>query len=177
MMRQFALFGFAAVTGLMFTGCGEDYGYYDDRPGYYASDGGYGDDADFYYVSSRPYSRVYGELYLRDGSYYYSRGGRYVVYDRPTHVYRNTNYHVVNRDVNVHNVRYNDQRVVRNYDRSDYNRAHYNTTRNNSAYQYQQRHVATPAQQVSVSNTGRHGTNVKVVETKKEKKQKKHGGS
>jgi hypothetical protein len=72
------------------------------------------------------------------------------------------------------NVRYNDQRVVRNYDRSDYNRAHYNTTRNHSAYQ--QRHVGTPSQQVTVSNAGRHGTNVKVVE-KKEKKGKKHQGN
>jgi hypothetical protein len=181
-MRKLALFGLAAVTGLMFSGCADEYGYYDDRPGYYSSS--YDDDnVDFYYVSSHPYSRLYGELYLRDGRYYYSRGGRYVVYDRPTRVYRNTNYRVVNRDVNVRNVRYNNERIVRdNRSRRDSDRADFNRTRSNrtnvnvdrdrsgSRGYYQQRRSGATATQVNVSNAGHRGTHVNVVEKKKEKK-------
>ncbi len=36
---------------------------------------------------------------MRDNRYYYSRGGSYVVYDRPTRVSRDTR--VVHREVNV----------------------------------------------------------------------------
>jgi hypothetical protein len=179
-MRTFALLSLAAVTGLMFIGCDGEYGYYDDRPGYYSS--GYDDDVDFYYVSSHPYSRVYGQLYLRDGRYYYSRGGRYVVYDRPTRVYRNTNYRVVNRDVNVRNVRYNNERIVRDnrtrrdVDRSDYNRNirandHRGGSRNSYQQQQPQQQRRTGrATQVSVSNAGHRGTHGDAVEKKKDKK-------
>jgi hypothetical protein len=179
-MRKIVLFALAAGTGLMFAGCAEDeYGYYDDRPGYYASD--YDNDVDFYYVSSRPYSRSYGPLYLRDGHYYYSRGGSYVVYDRPTRVYRNTSTRIVNRDVNVRNVRYNNERVIRDnrtrrdYDRSDTNRSTYNRggfdrsdrgARSNYQQTPQRRSEAT---QVRVSNPGRN-TQVNVVEKKNKKK-------
>ena len=78
-MRKLLLLIPLMATGLLMTGC-DEVAYsertvvYDDGPGYYGDD--------FYYVSSRPYSRVYGQLYLRGGRYYYSRGGTYVVYDR-----------------------------------------------------------------------------------------------
>jgi hypothetical protein len=73
------LSGFVAV--LLCSCAEEEYGYY-DRPGYSEAD------VDFYYVSGRPYSRSYGPLYHRSGRYYYSRGGTYVIYDRPTVVLR-----------------------------------------------------------------------------------------
>ncbi|RYD82820.1 MAG: hypothetical protein EOP84_08860 [Verrucomicrobiaceae bacterium] len=57
----------------------------------------YGDSDDFYYVSSRPYSRTYGQLYLRGGRYYYSRGGSYVVYNRTSN-YRGDRSRYVVRD-------------------------------------------------------------------------------
>ena len=186
-MRKLALFALAAGSGLFLAGCADDeYGYHDDRPGYYAGDSD--TDVDFYYSSSRPYSRTYGQLYLRDGGYYYSRGGRYVVYDRPTRVYRNTNYRVVNRDVNVRNVRYNNERIVRDnrsgrdYDRSDYNRSGYRRDydrddrgqrtqyRERSDYrQPQQQQRRNEVTQVRVSNPGR-DTQVNVVEKRKRKK-------
>lgn len=40
------------------------------------------DDDDFGYVERRPHSRLHGRLVLRDGRYYYSRGGRWVIYNR-----------------------------------------------------------------------------------------------
>lgn len=64
---------------LLFSACDEI--YYHDEPAAYR-----GSTVDFYYVSGRPYSRSYGPLYSRQGRYYYSRGGRDVVYDRPTTV-------------------------------------------------------------------------------------------
>jgi hypothetical protein len=71
----------------------ERYGYYDDYHGpYYGAD--YDPGVDFYYVRRRPYSREYGPLRYRDGRYFYSRGGRYVIYDRPTVVHR----HSIRRD-------------------------------------------------------------------------------
>jgi hypothetical protein len=162
-------FSFLSLSsGLLFTGCvDEDYGYYDDRPGYYAAD--YGPDVDFYYVSSRPYSRSYGPLYLRDGRYYYSRGGSYVIYDRPTRVYRSTNYRVVNRDVNVRNVRYNNERVVRNYRTTrDYDRGDRTVRQYDRRTDYRQR-SAQPTQ-LRVSTAPGHRTDVRVVEKKKKKK-------
>jgi len=160
-------------SAVLLVGCAvedDHYSYSDDRPVYYSS--GYNDDVDFYYASSHPYSRSYGPLYLRDGRYYYSRGGSYVVYDRPTHVYRNTNYHVVNRDVNVRNVHYNNEQVVRNY----------NTTRNYDHYgrpahgQYHTAYRTTtnkPAQ-VHVASGNKHYSDVQVVEKKTNKKKKHH---
>lgn len=83
-MRKLLFLLPVAASALFLTGCNE-VSYrertvvYDGRPGYY------GGGADFYYVSSRPYSRSYGQLYLRSGRYYYSRGGTYHLYDRPIH--------------------------------------------------------------------------------------------
>jgi hypothetical protein len=107
-MQKFILLVPAALAGLFLSGCAED-GYdrgyaYNDRPGYYDDSGG---GVDFVFEGDRPYSRSYGPLILRDGQYYYSRGGEYVVYDRPTRV-SNTRY--VNRNVNVRNVTYNNTR-------------------------------------------------------------------
>lgn len=74
---------------LLLSGCiiEDRYGYYDDRPAYHGSRS-----VDFYYTSGRPYSRSYGPLVMRDNRYYYSRGGGYVVYDRPTYAYRGSSY-------------------------------------------------------------------------------------
>jgi hypothetical protein len=167
MDKVIATFLAVGSAGLL-VGCAVEDDYYSssgNRPVYYSD--GYNDDVDFYYVSSRPYSRSYGPLYLRDGRYYYSHGGSYVVYDRPTH-YRNTNYHVVNRDVNVRNVHYNNEQVVR----------HYNTTRNYDHYdrpahgQYHTAYRTTtnhPAQ-VHVASGNKHHSEVQVVEKKKKKK-------
>jgi hypothetical protein len=89
-------------AGLLVSGCDDEpYGYSDDRPGYRSAR-----TVDFYYTSGRPYSRSYGPLYHRDGRYYYSRGGTYVVYDQPTTVYRSGT-RVVHRDVDV---RHRDER-------------------------------------------------------------------
>jgi hypothetical protein len=107
-MQKLLLLVPAALAGLFLSGCAEDSydrGYaYDDRPGYYDDSGG---GVDFVFQGDRPYSRSYGPLFLRDGQYYYSRGGEYVVYDRPTRV-SNTRY--VNRNVNVRNVTYSNTR-------------------------------------------------------------------
>lgn len=82
--------------GLFLGGCSDErYGYDDDRPHYHSAS-----TVDFHYTSGRPYSRSYGPLYQRDGRYYYSRGGSYVAYDRPTTVYRGET-RVVQRDINV----------------------------------------------------------------------------
>lgn len=77
-----------AVAALSFTSCVDDEGYTSvsvDRGGHY---GGGGSDVDFYYEGESPYSRDYGQLYLRSGRYYYSRGGTYYTYNRPTRSYR-----------------------------------------------------------------------------------------
>ena len=107
-MQKLLLLVPAALAGLFLSGCAEDSydrGYaYDDRPGYYDDSGG---GVDFVFEGDRPYSRSYGPLVLRDGQYYYSRGGEYVVYERPTRV-SNTRY--VNRNVNVRNVTYSNTR-------------------------------------------------------------------
>ena len=65
MIHKSLLFCGTAIAAFAFTACDDDYGYHDDRPGYYAD--AYDSDADFYYVESRPYSRSYGPLILRDG--------------------------------------------------------------------------------------------------------------
>lgn len=83
-MRKLLFLLPVAASALFLTGCDEV--SYRERT--VVAGGGpayYGDDADFYYVSSRPYSRSYGQLYLRSGRYYYSRGGTYHVYNRPIH--------------------------------------------------------------------------------------------
>jgi hypothetical protein len=158
----------ALGTGLFFVGCAveeDQYSYSEDRPVYYSD--GYNDDVDFYYVSSRPYSRSYGPLYLRDGRYYYSSGGSYAAYDRPTRVYRNTN--IVNRTTNVRNVRYNNERVVRNQRATrDYNRYDRSAGQVQRRTDYRQR--SPQASQVRVSNSPGHRPDVRVVEKKKKKK-------
>lgn len=85
---------FALACALFTAGCVEEV-YYTDRPrgGYYGGGG-----VDFYYVSTRPYSRLYGPLYYRSGSYYYRRGGRYIIYDRPTRRYERREYRREYRD-------------------------------------------------------------------------------
>ncbi len=94
MASTLRLFSTASVVCLLFTGCIEEFGYYEERPGYHGDTS-----VDFYYSSGRPYSRSYGPLVMRDNRYYYSRGGSYVVYDRPTRGYRDTR--VVRREVSV----------------------------------------------------------------------------
>ena len=85
------------AAGLLLGGCvvDDDDDVYGERRVY-----GRGGEVDFYYTSGRPYSRAYGPLVVRDGRYYYSRGGSYVVYDRPTTVVR-SDARVVHRDVDV----------------------------------------------------------------------------
>lgn len=164
----------ALGTGLFFTGCAvedDQYGYSNDRPVSYSD--GYNDDVDFYYVSSRPYSRSYGPLYLRDGRYFYSSGGSYVGYDRPTRVYRNTDYRVVNRTTNVRNVRYNNQRVVRDQRTSrDYNRSanryHQSGGQVQRSTDYRQR--SPQPSHVRVASSPGQRPDVRVVEKKKKKK-------
>jgi hypothetical protein len=93
---------------LLLSSCHDD----DDYDGHYVSGGVYGGGVDFYYSDVHPYSRAYGPLYLRDGRYYYSRGGGYVLYDRPTYAYSERNRYV-NREVNVSNQKYVNRRVVK----------------------------------------------------------------
>jgi hypothetical protein len=95
----------AAMT--MLTGCESDHVVYSD----------YGDN-DFYYVSGVPYSHSYGTLVVRDGGYYYNRGGRYYRYERH---YGGGGYYA-NRDRQVrevdrvHNVNTRNVTNVRNVD-------------------------------------------------------------
>lgn len=120
MKKNLLILPLVALAGLLLGGCDDEpYGYHDDRPSYRS-----GRTVDFYYTSGRPYSRSYGPLYHRDGRYYYSRGGSYVVYDRPVSVYRE-NTHVIRRDVNVGD-RYD------RYDRRDRDR---DVIRRTSTYQ------------------------------------------
>lgn len=134
-MQKLILLVPAALAALFLSGCAED-GYdrgyaYDDRPGYYDDSGG---SVDFVFEGDRPYSRSYGPLFLRDGQYYYSRGGEYVVYDRPTRI-SNTRY--VNRNVNVRNVTYSNtrQRGVYGTRSRGYNERNVNVR--NDAYAHQ----------------------------------------
>jgi hypothetical protein len=97
MKTLFLLAPCALAATILLTGCEVD--DYDDDVRYRRS-AYHGGSVDFYYTSGRPYSRAYGPLVARDGRYYYSRGGTYVVYDRPTTVYRDDT-RVVRRDVVV----------------------------------------------------------------------------
>jgi hypothetical protein len=102
----------APALGLssLFTACETD------RVVYTSSGPGYDyDDTDFYYQGSAPYSRSYGVLVLRDGGYYYNRGGHYYAYTRHTghrggydHRRSDGNY---NRDRVVTNNAYRNDRV------------------------------------------------------------------
>lgn len=90
-MQKLLLLLPAVAASLFLTSCADDeyYSDYDRRPvyhdGYVADadyyDDGY-DDSDFVYVERRPYSRIYGPLVLRGDRYYYSRGGRLMIYNR-----------------------------------------------------------------------------------------------
>lgn len=120
-MKKLILILPALLAAVLMTSCVEDgYAYHDDGPAYSGSNS-----VDFYYTSGRPYSRSYGPLEYRDDRYYYSRGGRYVTYDRPTYAYRGAGSRVVNRNVNVRNVTYND-RDYATYGRADSDRRYYN---------------------------------------------------
>ncbi len=179
-MHKLILFAPAALAGLFLTGCAED-GYdrgyaYNDRPGYY-DEGNVG--VDFVYEGDRPYSRSYGPLFLRDGNYYYSRGGEYVVYDRPTRAY---NTRVVNREVNVRNVAYNNRTSVvrggggRTYAQRDgnvrsaaySNDGGFHGNRSAGAYGNQSYRSGRQAQ-VRTSDHGRAGMQVQGGEKKKKK--------
>lgn len=137
-LRTLALLAVAGAGSLFFTGCDEVGVAYDDRPAYY---GGGGGDVDIYYVSGRPYSHYYGgPLIVRGGTYYYSRGGNYVVYDRT--VVRNR--YVGGGGYNRHrdydrNAQYENRRTVNNYTVNNYRP---NTVRPSQAA-YQQRTYAT----------------------------------
>ena len=122
-MKKFILLIPALFAGMFLTACDEGrYGHYDDGPGYHGDTS-----VDFHYSSGRPYSRSYGPLVYRDDRYYYSRGGSYVVYDRPTYAY---NDRVVNRDVRNVNVRNVERRNVNvtNVNRTNINRTNVNRT-------------------------------------------------
>jgi hypothetical protein len=177
-MQKFLLLVPAALAGLFLSGCAED-GYdrgyaYNDRPGYYDDSGG---GVDFVFEGDRPYSRSYGPLFLRDGSYYYSRGGEDVIYDRPTRI-SNTRY--VNRNVNVRNVTYSNtrQRGVYGTRSRGYNERNVNVR--NDAYAHERstyghqsvrdgRQTQVSQTQVRTSAHRGQGPQVQVVDKKKKK--------
>lgn len=120
----------------LFTACETTEVVYNDGPGY-----GY-DDTDFYYASGAPYSHRYGVLVVRDGGYYYNRGGRYYAYNR----------HGYHRDHD--NYRRNDHDHDRDRDRVTYNSRTYNNTYRTTQTQ--------PSARYSTTNRvqgGYHGTN------------------
>jgi hypothetical protein len=107
----------------LFTACETTYDsdrvvYTDYGPGYDY------DDTDFYYVSGAPYSRVYGRLVLRDGGYYYSRGGRYYTYTR----HHRGDYSRRHYDRDHDHDRDRDRVVYNNTYRNDRDRVTYNNT-------------------------------------------------
>lgn len=81
---------FLPILAMPFLGGCEDEPYYGrvayaDRPAYYGRDYYGPGEVDFYYTGGRPYSHRYGSLVIRENRYYYSRGGRYYVYERGPH--------------------------------------------------------------------------------------------
>lgn len=109
MKKNLLLLPCAVVGAILLTSCEEDPYAYDNRPAYHGNSR-----VDFHYSSGRPYSHNHGPLYRRDGRYYYSRGGSYVVYDQPTTVYRSPSTRTVTREISVRDS--DDRRRGDNYD-------------------------------------------------------------
>jgi hypothetical protein len=144
----------APALGLssLFTACETTTVAYESGPAYADYD-----DTDFYYVSGSPYSHRYGVLVLRDGGYYYSRGGRYYAYSRHGYHHDHDNYRRHDSD----RVVYNNTTYNNTYRRTDVRTqpsAHYSTTNRAGGY-----HGTTPATRTNV-NVQRTGvsTNTKV---------------